>query len=205
MGRFLFGFLRGQATPQPKASTIICGLSAKRKGREPSAGTSPKNHRTDTSGAHPVITIMLNLGGNKHQLRVLLDTGCSIALLNQQAVEKFGIKRKEHKQARSIENYMGVSVKGAGQFYTEPMLLQHWKHYSWEKFEISPMEADIDAFLPFEWISVHPPQGAWTNEEIRFTSAACLQKCTRYETNQFSLTWNDSVATNPDARLLGYV
>jgi len=87
--------------------------------------------------------MLLHLDGKKHQIRVLLDTGCSIALLNSQTVEKLGITKKKHERTHSIESYTGESVQGAGQFYTEPMLLQHRKHYSKEKFEISPMEADI--------------------------------------------------------------
>jgi len=67
------------------------------------------------------------------------------------------------------------------------------------------MDAEIDIFLPFEWISVHPPQGAWTNEEIRFNSTRYLESCTHYETSEFSLTWDDSVATNPNGNLIGYV
>ena len=61
------------------------------------------------------------------------------------------------------------------------------------------MEADIDAFLPFEWIMTHPPQGAWTNEEVQFNSGECLRNCTRYETGPFSHTWDESIATDPSA------
>jgi len=32
------------------------------------------------------------------------------------------------------------------------------------------MDLNIDIFLPFGWIAAHPPQGAWTNEEVRFNS-----------------------------------
>jgi len=145
------------------------------------------------------------MGEKKHQIWVLLDTGCSVALLNQQIVEKLGIKKKVHRQPHSIENYTGESVKGAGQFYTEPMLLQQRRHYSKEKFEISPMETNIDAFLSFDWITAHPPQGTWTNEEIRFDSTKFIRECTKYETGQSSLTWDESVATDPDARVIGYV
>ena len=73
--------------------------------------------------------MILYMGGKKHHIRVLLDTGCSIVLLNQQTVEKLGIKKKVHRQPHSIENYTGESVKGAGQFYTEPILLQHQRYY----------------------------------------------------------------------------
>jgi len=67
------------------------------------------------------------------------------------------------------------------------------------------MEAAINIFLPFSWIEQHPPQGAWTSEEIRFNSTGCLNACTKYETNEFSLSWDESVATNDNARIIGYV
>jgi len=149
--------------------------------------------------------MLLHVREKEHQIWVLLNTGCSVALLNQQTVEKLGIKKKAHQQPHSIENYTGESVKGAGQFYTEPMLLQHRKHYSREKFKISPMEPEIDAFLPFDWIMTHPPQGAWTNQEIRFNSAWCLASCTRFKTGEFSLLWDEEVAKNPQAQIIGYV
>jgi len=143
--------------------------------------------------------MILYIGIKKHQIRVLLDISCSVALLNQQTVEKLGIKKKAHRQPHSIESYTGESVKGAGQFYTEPMLLQHQKHYFRERFEISPMEPEIDNFLPFDWITTHPPQGAWTNEEIQFNGAECVEKCLRDEANPYSLTRDESVATDPNA------
>jgi len=141
--------------------------------------------------------MLLHVREKEHQIWVLLDTGCSVALLNQQTVEKLGIKKKAHQQPHSIENYTGESVKGAGQFYTEPVLLQHRKHYSREKFKISPMEPEIDAFLPFDWITTHPPQGVWKNQEMRFNSARCLASYTRFETGEFSLLWDEEVAKNP--------
>ena len=85
------------------------------------------------------------------------------------------------------------------------MKLQHRKHYSWEKFEVSVMDPDINIFLPFGWITDHPPQGAWTNEEVRFNSPRCLEKCTKAATNEFSLTWDESVLTEQGARTIGYV
>jgi len=67
------------------------------------------------------------------------------------------------------------------------------------------MDPEIDVFLPFGWIMKHPPQGTWTMEEIRFNSSGCLEKCTRHETAEFSLTLDETVAIDPTARLLGHV
>ena len=176
MGGLRIGFLGGREQLQPKTSTIICGLSKTQRNEEPSAGTPSKKPRTIPSSTRPIITMILHVGKKEHPIRVLLDTGCSVALLNQQTVEKLGIKKKADQQPHSIEN-TGESIKGAGQFYTEPMILQHRRHYSKGKFEISPMETTIDAFLPFNWIMAHPLQGNWTNEEIQFNSAECRKKC----------------------------
>jgi len=148
--------------------------------------------------------MVLHHEAEDHRVQALLDTGCSVALINERTVKQLGLEKKEHKQKHSIESYTGEPVPGAGRFYTKPMLLQHRKHYSVEKFEVSPMDAEIDIFLPFEWIVAHLPQGAWTNQEIRFNNAQCLASCTRFEASKFSLTWDDSVATDPTARLLGY-
>jgi len=147
--------------------------------------------------------MLLHQGQKTHQIQVLLDTGYSIALINERTIEKLRIEMQEHKQAYNIESYTRESVPGAGQFYTKPMLLQHQKHYSMEKFEVSPMDAEIDVFLPLESISAHPPQGTWTNQEVQFNSARCLTNCTRFETGQFSLTWDDMVATDPTTYLIG--
>jgi len=51
----------------------------------------------------------------------------------------------------------------------------------------------------------HPPQGTWTNEEIQFDRPKCIKECTKYKTSQYSLTYDESVATDPDARVIGYV
>ena len=50
------------------------------------------------------------------------------------------------------------------------------------------MDPEIDIFLPFEWIDKHAPQGPWNSREVRFNSKKCLNECTKFETNEFSLT-----------------
>jgi len=67
------------------------------------------------------------------------------------------------------------------------------------------MEEAIDIFLTFEWIERHPPQGAWTSEEIRFKSARCMEKCTKFETDPFSLTWDEAVLYEEGAGIIGQV
>jgi len=61
--------------------------------------------------------MVLHQGHIGHQIRALLDTGCSIALINEQTVGRLDLERKKHQHARSIKNFTGETVKGAGQYY----------------------------------------------------------------------------------------
>jgi len=67
------------------------------------------------------------------------------------------------------------------------------------------MDPEVDIFLPFSWIRDHPTQGDWTTQEIRFNSPRYLEECTKWTTADFSLSWDEQVATNPEARIIGYV
>jgi len=87
--------------------------------------------------------------------------------------------------------------------YTEPLLLQHRKHFSREVFEIAPLEPEVDIFLPFWWIAKHPPQGAWDSEELRYSSPGCLEKCMRFEAAEFSLSLDETVSLDSGARIIG--
>jgi len=89
--------------------------------------------------------------------------------------------------------------------YTEPLLLQHQKHYSQGVFEVALLELEVDLFLPFWWIAKHPPQGVWDSDELHFSTTSCLEKCTQFETNEFSLSLGETASLNREARIIGYV
>jgi len=41
--------------------------------------------------------MMLHWNKNQHLVKALLDTGCSVALINQQTIERLGIQTETHK------------------------------------------------------------------------------------------------------------
>jgi len=84
MGGLGFGFLKGQEQSQPEAFAIICGISRKQPAEEPRAETSKKKKLSDP---RPVIDMMVHQDGKTHQIRALLDTKCSVALINKRTVE----------------------------------------------------------------------------------------------------------------------
>jgi hypothetical protein len=51
----------------------------------------------------------------------------------------------------------------------------------------------------------HLPQGAWDSPELRFSSPSCLEGCTKAAAQEFSLSFDDTVISHPEARFLGYI
>jgi len=191
--------LKGQRTrPSLRTKKVICGIGQKRGAEEPAKEPERKKPRC---GPQPIITMPLNVEQGKHRVRVLLNTGCSVPLVNKETAWRLQIPMLKHDSTICIENYTGQQVEEAGIFYTKPLLLQHWRHYSQEIFEVTPMEREVDIFLPYWWIANHPMQGIWESEEIRFNSPGCQETCTRYEQGEFSYTWDESVTHNPNARV----
>jgi hypothetical protein len=100
---------------------------------------------------------------------------------------------------------MGNLVTRAGEKYTQPMLLEYRKHYSRENFEVSPLEPGVDLFLPFWWIDKHPPPGAWNSTELRLSTPLCLSNCTKSAVHDISLSLDEIVLADPQAKFLEYV
>jgi len=144
-------------------------------------------------------------GPTQYAVRVLLDTSCSVPLIRTRVTEKYDIPRVRRRRAAPLQNCSGEEVQGAGMEYTEPLLLQHRKHFSREVFEVTPLEPEVDIFLPFWWIAKHHPQGVWDSEELRFSSPSCRGKCTQFETAEFSLSLDETVTLNPETGIIEYV
>jgi len=96
------GFLKGQRTqPGLKTKTIVCGTGQKRGAEEPEGEARRKKPRC---GPQPVITMLLHVGQEKHQVQVLLDTGCSVPLVNKETARTLQIPMLKHDLAIRIEN-----------------------------------------------------------------------------------------------------
>jgi len=85
--------------------------------------------------------------------------------------------------------------------YTRTLLLQHRKHFSREVLEVAPLEPEVNIFLPFWWIAKHPSQGAWDSDELRFSSPSCLNSCTKYKMDEFSLSRDETVCLDLAVRV----
>jgi len=118
----------------------------------------------------------LQWGGREEAVRVLLDTGCSVPLISKETVRRTGIAQERKNKPTPIRNCSREEVPGRGEKVTGELVLRHHRHYTREIFEVAPLEPGVDVFLPFWWISQHPPQGAWESVDMRFSSPHIRKK-----------------------------
>ena len=149
-------------------------MAITRKRKQPSAGSDPDqvtSHPEDSrpskktatskynlqsagglpfpkSGPVPVIVMILYFGEQEETVRALLDTGSTVPLLSLSLVEQKQIPVTKRESKRTIQDYVGQEVEGAGELFTSPLLLQHRHHYSRISFEVSPSLATTKSSFP---------------------------------------------------------
>ena len=126
-------------------------MAISRKRKQPSAGSDQdqeKSHQEDgrpskktatskyniqsskelpfpKSGPVPVIVMILYFGEQEQTVQALLDTSSTVLLLSLAMVERHQIPIAERETKRTIQDYAGQEVPGAGEFFTSPLLLQY--------------------------------------------------------------------------------
>ena len=150
--------------------------------------------------------MMLGYGDNlKAPVRVLLDTACDTPLIKSTLIDRLNIRCYLHDIPRKIKNANGEIIQGAGKKYTPALRLRHQNHYDKLVFEVAPLEPAADVFLPCWWIDEHPVSGSFLTPELCFDSPNCLKNCTREAASKFPLVLDDSIISDPEARIIGYV
>ena len=155
-------------------------MAITRKRKEPSAGTnqSREGHQEDVSpskktatkkfnvksseqlplpnrGPILVITMIIYFREQEQSIRVLLDTGSTVPILSAQFTLEQQVPVAEREIKRTIQDYAGQDVEGAGALFTAPLLLQHRHHCSRVSFEVAPLAGDYNAILTRWWLAKH--------------------------------------------------
>jgi len=93
----------------------------------------------------------LETGGNRIQIRVLLDPGSNIFLLNEKVVNQLQIPYEVRQKAIYIVAFDGVVVSSGGKKYSHTITVQIGnRHRSTVSAEIVAA-GQYDLFIPFGW------------------------------------------------------
>jgi len=82
-GHRRLGFLKDPRSAPNGTVSLVCGTSRKRKKRE-DPNIKEKSEKKPQRSNRPIVTMLLHHHNNSYRVKALLDTGCSINLINQQ-------------------------------------------------------------------------------------------------------------------------
>jgi len=116
----------------------------------------------------------IELKGRKHVIRVLLDSGSNICLMNQNTTQSLEISTEARDSLSKITTFNGETAPTGGTFYTHPCLLEIGAngHRSMISCEIANA-GRYDLIIPFGWWhNEHPLKkiadpSKWAFEETR--------------------------------------
>jgi hypothetical protein len=166
---------------------------------QPSCPTPPE----PKSGGRQVIKMILKNNEKESVIRVLLDCGATIPILNKKWALRNNIPTFERTEPKVVESFAGKIEPEIRLAYTYPVRLQHRKLFSVESFEIGPTDNECDAILPFWWIVKHPPLNLLRNpENIQFVQC---QNCTEASSNEFSLQMDSNILDHLVAMVIGSI
>ena len=152
------------------------------------------------SGTRPIVQFCLSWEEEKSlPVRCLLDTGSTSFLISDVFVEMFCVPKVKRDVPVPIFDFEGKLVKGAGHAFTHPLLFSYDDHWAKETFEVAPMEDSHDIIVPYWWLAKHQPEGIFNNrsKHLKFSSPACVERCTKTACQQFTITYDTSLLDYP--------
>lgn len=138
--------------------TVCAGIAHT---EEPASKTRIKPPK---SGPIPIANTILRWGTNAHVVRILIDPGFSIPILDQHWAKVKGVPTIQRQEPKPIEDFTGGIVPGRGKYFICSLELQHNNHCIMEAFEMGPLPISFDAILPFWWTIIHPPEDMFTKD-----------------------------------------
>jgi hypothetical protein len=159
------------------------------------------------AGARAIVQMYLSvLGQKKVCARTMFDTGAAIPIISSKFIAEHNLPMITHNRPLRINGADGCPLSGAGEAFTQSLLLRYKQQYTRETFEVMPLESETDIILPCWWMAKHQPNSFWGKpEEITLDSEFCKHNCTRAAAQEFSLTMDKDILHHYDATVIGYV
>ena len=129
-------------------------------------------------------------------VRAMLDCRGNVPIISQSFVERNKVPGvlNNHNGGLTMANG-SESNTNASRAYTHACTQRCGYHFSWESFEISPLQSPHEIILPWSWIITHPTNYLLTGKHIdmKFDILKC-KNSTAKVANKFIIEYYESVA-----------
>lgn len=116
------------------------------------------------------------IDGDIVQNRLLLDSGCTMNLIDRKFAETAKIPLK--KRAKALKLFLGdgnEAPNGHIDLETQPLILRIGRHAELLTFNVTDLM--YPAILGMPWLKLHDPVVSWSQKTLTFSSQRCLSRC----------------------------
>ena len=172
-------------------------------------GPAPKRTKLKPSPKHydgPEGSAFLFLSDKRHKIRVLLDSGSNIFLLNQQTARSLKLTYEIRETPLQITAFNGEISSTGGKYYSHSIKLEIGTngHTSMVSCEIADAGKN-DMIIPFGWWhQEHPIKNIDTPSQWRFEHANCMSHV-EDEGIADMFEWDETVAFDENATMIGRI
>jgi hypothetical protein len=119
----------------------------------------------------------------------MFDTGPVVPIISSTFIEQHSLPTINQDTPLRINGADGCAMPGAGEVFTQSLMLEYKRRFIRETFEVMPLDGETDIILPCQWMAKHQPSKFWGKpEEIMLDSKFCKQHCTKAAVQEFSLS-----------------
>ena len=167
-------------------------------------GPAPKRRAIKPSPKHyecPEGNAFLHIDETRHKIRVLLDSGSNIFLLNKETARKLEIPYEIRKEPLEITTFTGETSSSGGKYFTHPITLEIGinGHTSQISCEIA-VAGEYDLIIPFGWWHhEHPIKNIATPKTWSFEDEKCVNHI-EDEGIADMFEWDETVAYDEEAQ-----
>jgi hypothetical protein len=136
----------------------------------------------------------------------MFDTGTEMPIISSKFIAEHNLLMITHDRPLRLNGADGCPLSGVGEAFIHSLLLWYKQHYTWETFEVMPLESEMDIILPCWWMAKYQPNKFWGKpKEITLDSEFFRHNCTRAAIQEFSLTMDKDILHHYDATVIGNV
>jgi hypothetical protein len=153
----------------------------------------------------PVGSAYIHIHGQRIRIKVLLDSGSNVFLINERLVDQHEIPYEERKDPVPIVGFDGAAAPSAGKRYTHPLSLEIGnRHMSEVACEIG--ESKYGMIIPFGWwYEEHHMSNVGSPDKWQFEHDDCKYHCNITEDPDITVEWDDMVVYDPRAQYIGRI
>ena len=172
-------------------------------------GPAPKRTKLKPSPKHyhcPEGSAFLFISDKRHKIKVLLDSGSNIFLLNQKTARSLKIPYEIRETPLQITAFNGEISSTGGKYYSHPIKLEIRTngHTSMVSCEIADA-GKYDMIIAFGWWhQEHPIKNIETPSQWRFEHANCMNHVEDQGIADI-FEWDERVAFDEDATMIGRI